>query len=63
MEVALADGDELARAWEMVRDLGAQLADAKRDAAVLSREMTRLKRAVDSNERRWSWIETENAGA
>lgn len=37
---ALDDGDELARAWEMIRDLGEQLQAAKERADRLQAELT-----------------------
>ena len=48
---ALDDGDELARVWALVRDLGAQA----------SRERDRARSELAAERRRWGWIEAQIA--
>jgi regulator of replication initiation timing len=60
LDQALDDGDELARVWEMVRDLGAQLNDANTTIKTLRLERNKAVRAMTNNDRRWGWIEAEN---
>lgn len=57
---ALDDGDELAKAWEMVRDLGEQLEAAKEKAHRLQVELNRERRDRATEDRRWGWINTMN---
>jgi regulator of replication initiation timing len=57
---ALDDGDELARVWEMIRDLGARLDTANETIKTLRRERNKAVRAMTNNDRRWGWIEAEN---
>lgn len=59
---ALDDGDELARVWAMVRELGQQLDDANATIKTLRRERNTAVRAVTNSDRRWGWIEAENSG-
>jgi hypothetical protein len=58
MVQALDDGDELARAWEMIRDLGKQLEAAKDKAKALQVELNRERRERATEDRRWGWIIT-----
>jgi hypothetical protein len=60
MVEALDDGDELARTWQMIRDLGQQLEAAKAKAKALRVELNRARREHATEDRRWSWITTEN---
>lgn len=60
MVQALDDGDELARTWQMIRDLGAQLEAAKAKAKALQVELNRTRREHATEDRRWGWITTEN---
>jgi len=62
LDQALDDGDELARVWEMVRDLGTQLDDANTTIKQLRLERNKTIRAVTNSDRRWGWIEAENNG-
>ena len=57
---ALDDGDELARAWEMIRDLGEQLQAANDKTGRLQTELNRVKRERATEDRRWGWITTAN---
>jgi hypothetical protein len=57
---ALDDGDELARAWEQIRDLGQQLEAAKHKAKALQAEINRTRREHAVEDRRWGWLTTEN---
>jgi chromosome segregation ATPase len=57
---ALDHGDELARTWQMIRDLGAQLDAAKAKAKALQVELNRTRREHATEDRRWGWITTEN---
>jgi hypothetical protein len=57
---ALDDGDELARAWETIRDLGQQLEAAKHKAKATQAELNRTRRQHATEDRRWGWLTTEN---
>lgn len=57
---ALDDGDELARAWEQIRDLGQQLEAAKQKTKALQAEINRTRRQHAVEDRRWGWLTTEN---
>ena len=57
---ALDDGDELARVWAMVRDLGQQLDTANATIKGLRRERDQARRELEREQRRWGWIETSN---
>lgn len=57
---ALDDGDELARVWAMVRDLGTQLDTANTTIKALRRERDQTRRELEREQRRWGWIETTN---
>jgi chromosome segregation ATPase len=57
---ALDEGDELAEAWEMVRDLGEQLEAAKDKTHRLQVELNRERRDRTTEDRRWGWITTAN---
>jgi chromosome segregation ATPase len=57
---ALDEGDELARAWEMIRDLGSQLEAAKDKTHRLQVELSRERRERATEDRRWGWIITAN---
>ena len=57
---ALDDGDELARTWAMVRDLGEQLATANATIRQLRRERDLARRELASEQHRWGWIESRN---
>jgi hypothetical protein len=60
MVQALDDGDELATAWETIRDLGRQLEAAKHKAKALQVELNRTRRQQATEDRRWGWLTTEN---
>jgi hypothetical protein len=57
---AFDDGDELARVWAMVRDLGEQLDTANTTVAELRRERDQARRELDRERQRWGWIESRN---
>lgn len=57
---ALDDGDELARVWAMVRDLGEQLATANATIKQLRRERDQARRELERERHRWGWIESRN---
>ena len=57
---ALDDGDELARVWAMVRDLGEQLDTANATIKGLRRERDQAHRELEREQRRWGWIEASN---
>jgi chromosome segregation ATPase len=58
---ALDDGDELARAWEVVRDLGRQLDGAQRLERDARQELAAARRELAREQRQWGWLEVENA--
>jgi chromosome segregation ATPase len=58
---ALDDGDELAHAWQTVRDLGVQLDGANATIKRLRRERDRTQREYEREQHRWGWIESRNA--
>lgn len=58
---ALDDGDELAHAWEVVRDLGQQVESARECEVEARRELAAARRDLDREQRRWGWLEVENA--
>jgi hypothetical protein len=60
MVQALDEGDELAKAWEMIRDLGEQLQAAKDKTHRLQVELNRERRDRATEDRRWGWITTAN---
>lgn len=55
---ALDEGDELARVWEIVRDLGEHLDQAKVTIADLQRERDQLRREYEREWRRCGWLES-----
>lgn len=57
---ALDDGDELARVWAMVRQLGEQLDTANTTIKGLRRERDQTRRELEREQRRWGWIEASN---
>ena len=57
---ALDDGDELARVWAMVRDLGEQLATANATIKQLRHERDQTRRELEREQHRWGWIESRN---
>lgn len=57
---ALDDGDELARVWAMVRDLGEQLDTANTTLKQVRRERDQTRRELEREQRRWVWIESRN---
>jgi hypothetical protein len=57
---AFDDGDELARTWQMIRDLGAELEATNAKAKALRVELNRARREHATEDRRWGWITTEN---
>jgi chromosome segregation ATPase len=59
---ALDEGDELARVWAMVRDLGEKLDTANTTIKDLRRERDQAHRDLEREQRRWGWIETTHNG-
>jgi hypothetical protein len=60
LAVALDEGDELAKTWEMIRDLGSQLEAVKDKTKALQTELNRERRERATEDRRWGWIITAN---
>ena len=58
---ALDDGDELARAWATVRELGEQLATVREAMKQARCERDQAHRELVSEQRRWGWIEAHIA--
>ncbi len=56
----LDDGDELARVWAMVRELGEQLDDANTTLKQVRRERDQTRRELEREQQRWGWIEARN---
>lgn len=57
---ALDDGDELARVWAMVRQLGEQLDTANATLKQVRRERDQTRRELEREQHRWGWIESHN---
>jgi chromosome segregation ATPase len=57
---ALDDGDELARVWALVRQLGEQLDTANATIKQLRRERDQARRELERERHRWGWIESHN---
>jgi chromosome segregation ATPase len=55
--VALDDGDELARAWDLVRQLGDQLTEARHTEDELRRELRAAHTEVESQRTRIAWLQ------
>jgi hypothetical protein len=55
---AFDDGDELARVWAKVRDLGEQLDQANATVKQLRRERDQVRRELEREQHRWGWIES-----
>ena len=58
---ALDDGDDLARAWDTIRQLGEQLGDDGKIRQQLQRELTAARREFDEQQQRFGWIEKDRA--
>jgi chromosome segregation ATPase len=57
---ALDDGDELARVWAMVRQLGEQLDTANTTLKQVRHERDQTRRELEREQHRWGWIESHN---
>ena len=55
--VALEDGDELALAWDLVRQLGDQLTEARKTEEKLRREFRAAHRELESQRTRIAWLQ------
>ena len=60
---ALDHGDELARTWDTVRQLGAQLDQARTIEQQLRHEVSGARRELDRQQRQFGWIERANERA
>jgi septal ring factor EnvC (AmiA/AmiB activator) len=58
---ALDDGDEVARTWNLVRNLGQQLVDARERERQTRQDLAATRRDLDREQRQWGWLEVENA--
>ncbi len=57
---AFDDGDELARTWQTIRELGEQLDTANTTIKQLRRERDQARRELEREQHRWGWIESRN---
>ena len=57
---AFDDGDELARTWQTIRELGEQLDTANTTIKQLRRERDQARRELEREHHRWGWIESRN---
>ena len=55
--VALDDGDDLARAWDTIRQLQTQLAQESEVRQRLQKELKVARRQLDQQQERFGWIE------
>jgi chromosome segregation ATPase len=60
LAAALDEGDELAAAWEQVRQLGQQLESLRTAARSARRETAAARRELEAGKRRFGWLSTEN---
>ncbi len=61
LALALDDGDDLARAWATIRQLGDQLGEAAKIQQQLQRELRAATRELDQQQQRFGWIEKDCA--
>ena len=61
LAVALDDGDDFARAWDTIRQLGEQLGEAGKIRQQLQRELRAATREFDQQQQRFGWIENNCA--
>jgi chromosome segregation ATPase len=57
LSVALDDGDDLARAWDTIRQLQTQLAGESEVRQRLQKELNVARRQLDQQQERFGWIE------
>ncbi len=57
LAVALDDGDDLALAWDTIRQLQTQLAGENEVRQRLQRELNAVRRQLDQQQERFGWIE------
>ncbi len=57
---ALDHGDELAKTWETIRELGEQLDQARAIEQQLRKDLRSTRRDVEQQQRRFGWIEHTN---
>jgi hypothetical protein len=60
LAVALDEGDELAAAWEHVRQLGQQLDHQREIARSLRRELREARKQQKAQEHRFGWLRDRN---
>ena len=60
---ALDDGDELARTWDRVRQLGEQLDQARTIEQQLRHQVSEARREMERQQRQFGWIERANKQA
>jgi chromosome segregation protein len=60
VEIALVAGDEIAVAWDRVRELGETTKEQRAALTALTTELSRAKRALAQERTRFSWIEGDN---
>ena len=60
---ALDDGDELAATWDVVRQLGERLDQARTVEQQLRHEVSRARREMERQQRQFGWIERANQQA
>jgi chromosome segregation ATPase len=59
LAVALDDGDDLARAWDTIRQLGEQLGEAGKTRQQLQKELRAATRDLNQQQQRFGWIEKD----
>jgi chromosome segregation ATPase len=57
LSIALDDGDDLARAWDTIRQLQTQLAGENEVRQRLRKELNAARRQLDQQQERFGWIE------
>jgi len=60
LSVALDEGDELAAAWEHVRQLGQELVGQREVERALRSELGVARRELKAQERRFGWLRADN---
>ena len=61
LSVALDNGDDLARAWDTIRQLQTQLAEENEVRQRLQKELNAVRRQLDLQQERFGWIEKARA--
>ena len=60
VEIALVAGDDIAVAWDRVRQLGETTKQQRAALTTLTTELSRAKGAIEQERTRFSWIEGDN---